>query len=49
QQDHKNHQAHQARIGNDQETDSAGVSAGQFQQSVHITEVMIYFIGATVG
>ena len=48
QQDHKSHQAHEARIGNDKETDSGGVSAGQFQQRIHIAEVMIYFVGATV-
>ena len=49
QQDHKRHQAHEARIGDDKETDSGGVSAGQFQQRIHIAEVMVYFVGATVG
>ena len=48
QQDHKSHQAHEARIGNDKETDSGGVSAGQFQQRIYIAEVMIYFVGAAV-
>ena len=49
QQDHKRHQAHEARIGDDKETNCGGVSAGQFQQRLHITEVMICFVGAAVG
>ena len=48
QHNHKSHQAHEARIGNDKEADSGGVSAGQFQQRIHIAEVMIYFVGAAV-
>ena len=48
QQDHKSHQAHEARIGDDEETDSGGIRAGQLQQRIHIAEVMIYFVGAAV-
>ena len=36
QQDHRSHQAHEARVGHDKETNSGGVSAGQFQQRIHM-------------
>lgn len=48
-QHHKGHQPHHARVGNHKNSNSVHVSAGQFQQRVHIAEIVVYLIGATEG
>lgn len=46
-QNHKEHQSHQARTGNDKKANFVSISAGYFEQKICITEIVIYFTGAT--